>query len=109
MGWLKKAWKPVDKVFDHINDGIDHIMGNDRKENFQKGTPESGFYIGYNSNSGINANFNYGGQTVSGGNKPNAYKGNAAGTASTIAQGGMTKAELDDWNARHPNETAGDL
>lgn len=111
MGWLKKAFKevskPIDKIFDEANNAMDHIMGNDRKKNFQEGRPESGFYVGYNSNSGWSGNINYGGQTVSGGTKPKSYKANVAGTASTIAQGGMTKAELDHWNARHPNEVAG--
>lgn len=37
--------------------------------------------------------------------KPNAYRANVAGTASSIKQGGMTKDEIIDFNLRHPNET----
>ena len=40
------------------------------------------------------------------GNMPKAYQGNAAKTATSIKQGGMTKDELIDFNNRHPNETA---
>lgn len=40
------------------------------------------------------------------GNMSRAYQGNAAKTATSIKQGGMTKDELIDFNNRHPNETA---
>lgn len=38
--------------------------------------------------------------------KPTAYSGNAAKTASSIKQGGMTKNEVQEFNSKHPNETA---
>lgn len=38
--------------------------------------------------------------------KPKAYQANVAGTAKSIAQGGMTKDEVQDFNIKHPNETA---
>lgn len=86
---------------------------------------DSNFYIGYNSNTGGSAEINgiginQNGPYINGNNltigtgytqqpqinKPVAYTANAAKTASSIKQGGMTKQEIQDFNAKHPNESA---
>lgn len=41
------------------------------------------------------------------GKNTNTYTGNAAKTANSIKQGGMTKDDLIAYNQKHPNETAG--
>lgn len=55
-----------------------------------------------------NININQGGSsyTTPINSKPAAYSGNTAKTASSIAQGGMTKDEVMDFNMKHPNESA---
>ena len=81
---------------------------------------EQSAYIGYNSNNGANVEINGIGlqngrpyinssrfQTQGNVGKPNAYSRNTARTANDIAQGGMTKDEVVEFNIRHPNETAG--
>lgn len=73
----------------------------------------AGIYVGYNSNNGISVSTPYYGPNASKlwgpgpqQYKPTAYKANAAKTASSIKQGGMTKDEVQDFNIKHPNETA---
>lgn len=44
--------------------------------------------------------------TTSSSSKPAAYSRSTAATARDIAQGGMTKDEVEEFNQRHPNETA---
>lgn len=63
-------------------------------------------YVGYNSNSGLNANINTNNNIGGIPQKPKAYQANAAKTASSIKQGGMTKNEVQEFNMKHPNETA---
>lgn len=48
------------------------------------------------------------GQTIgnAGKYKPAGYSRSAAATAKDIAQGGMTKDEVIEFNMKHPNETA---
>ena len=50
-------------------------------------------------------NYNYGNI---GRSNTTAYKANAAGTANSIKQGGMTKDDILKYNEIHPNEIAGD-
>lgn len=60
------------------------------------------------SNSGVvtgNRSYNYGNV---GRSNTTAYKANAAGTANSIKQGGMTKDDILKYNEIHPNEIAGD-
>lgn len=69
------------------------------------------WYVGYNSKTGFKGyvntgqKYNYGN---AGRSSTTAYKANAAGTANSIAQGGMTKDDILKYNAIHPNEIAGD-
>lgn len=89
-------------IFHEINDMIDRWTGNDREYNAQQGRDEYGIYVGtegvkpiYNPGSGNTSNY-----------KPTAYSRTAAATAKDIAQGGMTKDEVIEFNMKHPNETA---
>lgn len=88
---------------------------------------KEGFRIGYHSNGdgtngemtasigpiqvGTNTGASYNGksivsQTKTNPTKPAAYSRTTAAKASDIAQGGMTKDEVEEFNERHPNETA---
>lgn len=63
-------------------------------------------YVSYNSKSGLNANINTNNNIGGIPQKPQAYQANAAKTASSIKQGGMTKDEVQEFNMKHQNETA---
>ena len=70
------------------------------------------WYVGYNSNNGWNFNINpgqtpYTQTSYTPKPRPNSgYSRTTAATAKDIAQGGMTKDEVIEFNMKHPNETA---
>lgn len=71
--------------------------------------PIDGFYIGYSSTGGVqgyitpNSGYTpYSTRNTAG----KGYSRNTAATAKDIAQGGMTKDEIQQFNIAHPNETA---
>jgi len=128
-------WKEVSHIGHHISHGIDHAfsVANHYGHKWFGGGPghenEGGtdWYIGYNSNTGFEG---YVGQIAKDvmdakldghGSVPHTdsiqnyspkprpesgYSRNVAATAKDIAQGGMTKDEVIEFNMRHPNETA---
>ena len=120
-GWLSKAAHTADKIITApihtVNHIIDHTMGYDPENPENNG---DSWYIGYNSNGGpivvtgpqadqIMANKGISGPRYRYNNiqkNPNTYTGNAAKTANSIKQGGMTKDDLITYNKKHPNETA---
>lgn len=109
MSWWTDTTKPIRKTEDHIHHGLKHLDSILRSH----GAPD--MYIGTSTN-GENYNINttsLDGQTTLGqttqriqtnfksnGYKPIAFKRNVA------QQGGMTKKEVQEYNQRHPNETA---
>lgn len=102
-------WTDITHAPDHaiefINDTIDRWTGNDREKNQREGADEYGFYFG--TNTGFQPIYNPGqGYTYNTIPKPAAYSRTSAKTANDIAQGGMTKQEVQEFNMKHPNETA---
>lgn len=111
MGFGWKDLNPVHGIQDAIGEAnkIGHkLFGGGPGHEDDGGTD---WYIGYNSNKGLNGyvstgqKYNYGN---AGRSTTTAYKANAAGTANKIAQGGMTKDDILKYNTIHPNEIAGD-
>lgn len=96
-GGLSKIGHSIGHVLDHYDEVL-------RSHN----APD--VYIGasYGENGFTpNVQVNPGARPTASTGKPNAYSRNTARTANDIAQGGMTKDEVVEFNIRHPNETAG--
>lgn len=119
MGWFKERIK----AFGHgVEKGIDsftyHTFGKGIITGREKGN--AGVYVGYDSNNGYTVSTPYYGPKAdrlwndgyrygnSRRNNTSAYSRTTAATAKDIAQGGMTKDEVIDYNLKHPNEIAGD-
>lgn len=96
MSWIDDHfWNPINKWGQKVfGGGPGHKGGTD-------------WYIGYNSNNGIQAYVNPGQTSYTPKPRQNSgYSRTTAETAKDIAQGGMTKDEVIEFNMKHPNETA---
>lgn len=100
-GLLSKTGHAIEHAVDHTLDHYDQVLRS-------HGAPD--VYVGGTyGNNGFTPNIQVTPQSSGYGGIPNgkpvAYTANAAKTASSIKQGGMTKDEIMDFNIRHPNET----
>ncbi len=101
-GLLSKTGHSIEHAVEHTLDHYDQVLRSHGAPDFYVG----GSYgvDGFNPNIQITPQSSgYGGIPNS---KPTAYSGNAAKTANSIKQGGMTKDEVQEFNSKHPNETA---
>lgn len=115
MGLFHEIKKGVHNVGHAIDKGIDHAfeVANSYGHKWFGGGPghedEGGtdWYVGYNSNNGFQGYINPGQTSYTPKPRPNSgYSRTTAATAKDIAQGGMTKDEVIEFNMKHPNETA---
>lgn len=104
-------------ILREIGEGIGSLTYNTFGKDIITGREKdnAGIYIGYDSNNGISISTPYfgpnqyklGGQGYTSKPRPNSgYSRTTAATAKDIAQGGMTKDEVIEFNMKHPNETA---
>ena len=107
MGWGWKDLNPVHAVQTGLGElnKIGHkIFGGGPGHEDEGGT---NWYVGYNSNTGPQFHISPGQTSYTPKPRPNSgYSRTTAAKASDIAQGGMTKDEVIEFNMKHPNETA---
>lgn len=103
-GWLGERYQAAENKVNHTLKHYDQVLRSHGAPDFYIGATSANDGMTWSPKIQINTNNQYKGQPQA--NKPKAYSANAAKTASSIKQGGMTKDEIQDFNIKHPNETA---
>lgn len=109
------VWTDITKPFRKLGDHIEHGLEHADKILREHGAPD--MYVGMTyDGEGLKPSYTSVDGTVRMGSPntapntiprvPAAYSRTSARTANDIAQGGMTKQEVQEFNIKHPNETA---
>lgn len=110
MSWWTKFTKPTR----HLGSVIGHALGEADEWLRENGTPDMYLGMTYDgealkpSYTSIDGTVQMGSPNTAPNTIPRvpaAYSRTSARTANDIAQGGMTKQEVQEFNMKHPNET----
>ncbi len=106
-GWIGERYKAAEHKVDHTLKHYDEVLRSHDAPDMYVGVSSTDDGTSWNPNIKIESNNQVQGTSYNPKPRPNSgYSRTTAATAKDIAQGGMTKDEVIEFNMKHPNETA---